>query len=343
MAEAVTLPAPNLPKFPLARYLKLQPDAVLDRVILHAPQSVAYAAGSSEVQRFTPVTSLDAWLLAHPQGATTIDIPAHFVSGDEPIVLTGPKQAGGLLYVHVGKGAKVTIQEKWASGGNVLGVWLVLVIDADAEVSWLSYDSFTAETVIANRTATLGANAKLNWTLAGFSRNSGLNRVDVRLLGQNAEATVNVGVLAAGSQHVSYTTSVTNEAQHTVGHINQRGVITGSAHLVFNGIGHIIKGARGSDAQQENRVLMLSPHAEGDANPILLIDENDVTAGHAASVTRVNADQLYYLMSRGLSATLAKRLVIRGFLEGGLAEIDDVRLKKELFATIDRTLVAEDA
>ncbi|EGF35133.1 Fe-S cluster assembly ABC transporter permease, partial [Lacticaseibacillus rhamnosus MTCC 5462] len=134
-------------------------------------------------------------------------------------VLTGPKNAGGLLYVHVGKGANVTVQEKWASGGHVLGIWLMLVIEADAQVNWLSYDSFSADTVLVNRTATLADNAKLNWTLAGFSHNSGLNRVDVRLLGQNAEATVNVGVLASGSQHVSYTTSVTNEGQHTVGHI----------------------------------------------------------------------------------------------------------------------------
>ena len=63
MVETTTLPAPNLPKFPLARYLKNQPDAVEDRVILHAPQDIAYAAGSSEAQRFNPKTSLDAWLL----------------------------------------------------------------------------------------------------------------------------------------------------------------------------------------------------------------------------------------------------------------------------------------
>ncbi|KMO66251.1 ABC transporter permease, partial [Lacticaseibacillus rhamnosus] len=68
MVETTTLPAPNLPKFPLARYLKNQPDAVEDRVILHAPQDIAYAAGSSEAQRFNPKTSLDAWLLQSPQG-----------------------------------------------------------------------------------------------------------------------------------------------------------------------------------------------------------------------------------------------------------------------------------
>ena len=54
-------------------------------------------AGSSEAQRFNPKTSLDAWLLQSPQGATTIDIPAHFVSGDDPIVLTGPTERWWLV------------------------------------------------------------------------------------------------------------------------------------------------------------------------------------------------------------------------------------------------------
>ena len=57
---------------------------------------------------------------------------------------------------------------------------------------------------------------------------------------------------------------------------------------IFNGIGRIAKGATRANAVQESRVLMLSEKARGDANPILLIDEDDVTAGHAASVGRVD-------------------------------------------------------
>ena len=52
--------------------------------------------------------------------------------------------------------------------------------------------------------------------------------------------------------------------------------------------------------KQESRVLMLSDQARSDANPILLIDENDVTAGHAASIGQVDPEDMYYLMSRGL-------------------------------------------
>ena len=73
-----------------------------------------------------------------------------------------------------------------------------------------------------------------------------------------------------------------------------------NASSVFNGIGYIKHGGTKSIANQESRVLMLSEHARGDANPILLIDEDDVEAGHAASV-RVDPEQLYYLMSRGIS------------------------------------------
>ena len=73
-----------------------------------------------------------------------------------------------------------------------------------------------------------------------------------------------------------------------------------NASSVFNGIGYIKHGGTKSIANQESRVLMLSENARGDANPILLIDEDDVEAGHA-SVGRVDPEQLYYLMSRGIS------------------------------------------
>jgi Fe-S cluster assembly protein SufD len=112
-----------------------------------------------------------------------------------------------------------------------------------------------------------------------------------------------------------------------------------SSTLTFNGVGHIVKGARGSDAQQESRVLMLSRTARGDADPILLIDENDVTAGHAASVGRVNEDQMYYLMSRGIDEETAQRLVIRGFLSSVITEIPEKEVRVRLTDMIERKLI----
>ncbi|WP_125704569.1 SufD family Fe-S cluster assembly protein [Lacticaseibacillus daqingensis] len=326
-------PTPSTPKIPLARYLKQVKDAGA-AVTVSAPTSVTVTAGPAP----TTTSTLDQWLLQDGQPVTHIEVPAGFTS-ETPVLLTGPATAGGLVTIHVGENAHVVLQETWKSAGTMLGVGVWLTLGAGATVSWLTYDAFAAKTALVQRTATVGADATLNWTIAGFSQNSGASLITTDLVGTGAQATVNVGVLASGAQHIGYTTAMTNRARKSVGHINQRGVITGAAHLIFNGIGHIVQGARGSDNQQENRVLMLAQKARGDANPILLIDENDVTAGHAASVTRVDKAQLYYLMSRGLSLELASRLVIRGFLEAGLAEITDPTLKQELFKTIDETLV----
>ena len=81
---------------------------------------------------------------------------------------------------------------------------------------------------------------------------------------------------------------------------------------------------------------MLSEKARGDANPILLIDEDDVTAGHAASVGRVDPMQLYYLMSRGISQREAERLVIHGFLAPVVEKFPIEAVKRQLTDVIER-------
>lgn len=83
---------------------------------------------------------------------------------------------------------------------------------------------------------------------------------------------------------------------------------------------------------------MMSPATRGDANPILLIDENDVEAGHAASVGPVNPVQLNYLLSRGIPKPVAQRLVIRGFLAAVLTVIPTQRVREELIAILERKL-----
>src|SRR5690606_26288054 len=107
------------------------------------------------------------------------------------------------------------------------------------------------------------------------------------------------------------------------------------AQSIFNGIGKIEHGASKSNAQQESRVLMLSSKARGDANPILLIDENDVMAGHAASVGRVDPTQLYYMMSRGISKEEAERLIIHGFLAPVVNSLPIEGVKNQLTKVIE--------
>src|SRR5699024_4286483 len=104
---------------------------------------------------------------------------------------------------------------------------------------------------------------------------------------------------------------------------------------IYNAIGKIEDGATRANAEQESRLLMLSGNARGDANPILLIDEDDVTAGHAASVGRIDEMQLYYLQSRGFSQQEAERLIIHGFLTPVVNELPIETVKNQLSQLIE--------
>ncbi|MFC2732703.1 MAG: SufD family Fe-S cluster assembly protein, partial [Streptococcus mutans] len=153
-----------------------------------------------------------------------------------------------------------------------------------------------------------------------------------------SHAELKVVAASSGRQIQGIDTRVTNYGNNSIGHILQHGVILERGTLTFNGIGHIIKGAKGADAQQESRVLMLSDKARSDANPILLIDENEVTAGHAASIGQVDPEDMYYLMSRGIDKETAERLVIRGFLGTVITEIPVKAVRDEMIAVLDEKL-----
>ena len=156
------------------------------------------------------------------------------------------------------------------------------------------------------------------------------------LVGDGSVADTKTVVVGSGNQKQNFTTEVRHWGKNSDGQILKHGVMKDAAQSIFNGIGKIEHGATKANAEQESRVLMLSEKARGDANPILLIDEDDVTAGHAASVGRVDPTHLYYLMSRGISKKEAERLVIHGFLAPVVNNLPIEGIKKQLTEVIER-------
>ncbi|MFY8329464.1 Fe-S cluster assembly protein SufD [Vagococcus carniphilus] len=189
-----------------------------------------------------------------------------------------------------------------------------------------------------NRRAYIMRDASVDWALGIMNDGDVVADFDSDLVGEGSHSEVKVVAISSGRQTQGIDTRVTNKASHSVGNILQHGVILDRGTLTFNGIGDILKGAKGADAQQESRVLMLSDKARGDANPILLIDEFEVTAGHAASAGRLDPEELYYLMSRGLPQKEAERLVTRGFLGSVITAIPVKAVREEFVEVIDRKL-----
>ncbi|MGP6138621.1 Fe-S cluster assembly protein SufD [Jeotgalibaca sp. A127] len=236
----------------------------------------------------------------------------------------------------------VTYVEKYETEGtekNSANIIVEVITRPGAKVKFSAVDHLGENTTaFISRRGHLERDSSIDWAIGVMNDGNIIADFDSDLIGDGSHSVVKAVAVSTGKQIQGINTRVTNYGNHSIGHILQHGVILDRATLTFNGIGHIIKGAKGADAQQESRVLMLSDSARGDANPILLIDENEVTAGHAASVGRVDPEQMFYLLSRGIEKEEAERLVIRGFLGTVIAAIPLKEIRDELVEMIDKKL-----
>lgn len=211
-----------------------------------------------------------------------------------------------------------------------------VLVDDNANVNYGTVDFLAAGmTGYVNRRGVVNRDGNLDWALGLMNDSSVINDNTTYLMGDNSVSNLKIVVVGRGDQILNFTTEIVQYGKDSIGHILKHGVMKDKASSIFNGVGHIMHGATRSDAQQESRVLMLSENARGDANPILLIDEDDVTAGHAASVGRVDPIQLFYLMSRGISQREAERLVIHGFLDPVVKALPIESVKRQLREVIE--------
>ncbi|HEL1018335.1 TPA: Fe-S cluster assembly protein SufD [Streptococcus equi subsp. zooepidemicus] len=248
------------------------------------------------------------------------------------------------VLIIAGKESKLTYLERFESIGDKTqaasaNISVEVIAQAGSQIKFSAIDRLGDQvTAYISRRGRLDRAATIDWALALMNEGNVIADFDSDLIGQGSQADVKVVAASSGRQVQGIDTRVTNYGKHTVGHILQHGVILERGTLTFNAIGHIIKGAKGADAQQESRVLMLSDQARSDADPILLIDENEVTAGHAASIGQVDPEDMYYLMSRGLDQETAERLVIRGFLGAVVAEIPVPSVRQDIITALDDKL-----
>lgn len=216
-----------------------------------------------------------------------------------------------------------------------------VVARAGSQIKYCAIDSLAAKTTAyIKRYARTENDAVVNWAIGAMNDGHTILDTDTYLDGKGSESQLAIVAIASQDQVQGIDAKVVNRGHYSIGNILQHGVILDRATLTFNGIGLIEKNAKHADAQQESRVMMLSDEARGDANPILLIEEFEVTAGHAASAGQLDEQQLYYLMSRGLPRQEAEFLVVRGFLGSVIQEMPSQLVRDQMVAIIDRKLAS---
>ena len=283
-------------------------------------------------------TLLNAGLFIDVKDNAVIEEPLQY------IVISDKEQSlFNHVTIQVGNNAKFNFIENYVNNQKEDEAPFSLVSEVVAhEGAQINYSSITNQPgekrgTILRRGLTY-RDSLINWNVTAMDEADVYHDNTTNILGDGSEANLKIVTLGVKEQKTYFNSEVVNQGLSSKGDILQHGVLLDRSHIVFNGVGFIVKGATGSNAYQSSRMLTLSSEAKADANPMLLIDENDVMAGHGASLGRIDEEQLYYLQSRGLTRKESSRLLVHGFLSPVILELTVDKIKELVTVLIDEKI-----
>ncbi len=238
--------------------------------------------------------------------------------------------------LHLEPGARLTVLDVSIGDGTYLHNPVTEAhVGADAHLIHVRLQDESAD---AFHLATLYVDVAAAGTYDGFTLNLGgrLTRAEfhVGLTGAAAVAHLNGAQLLTGTQHADFTSVVRHAEPHGTSRQTVRNVLAGRSRGVFQGRIEVARGAQKTDGYQMNQALLLSPDAEIDSKPELEIFADDVKCSHGATVGELDAEQLFYLRSRGIPDQEARALLVRAFLQEGLDDVTDARIHAIMEASV---------
>jgi Fe-S cluster assembly protein SufD len=241
------------------------------------------------------------------------------------IAVTG--QTFWRLVVVAEEGARASLIEEYASPAADTTAYsnavTELFVEPAAKLEYVSLQNLSTETWhFASHHARVERDGELDWVAGGFGSKKGKTRIQNDLNGRGATSRVTGAYFADGQQHLDYDTFQEHIAPDCESDFAFKGALRDHATAVWRGMIRVEPNAQKTNAYQECRNLMLSPTTHAVPIPGLEIMANDVRCTHGATVGRVDREDLFYLMSRGLSRREAERLIVRGFFQDVLDRIE---------------------
>jgi Fe-S cluster assembly protein SufD len=254
------------------------------------------------------------------------------------IAVTG--QTFWRLVVVAEEGARASLIEEYASPDPSTEAYsnavTELFVEANAKLEYVSLQNLSTETWhFASHHARVERDAELDWVARGFGSKRGKTRIQNDLNGSGATSRVTGAYFADGTQHLDYDTFQEHIAPNCESDFAFKGALRDSATAVWRGMIRVEPDAQKTNAYQECRNLMLSPTAHAVPIPGLEIMANDVRCTHGATVSRVDREQLFYLMTRGLPRAEAERMVVRGFFQNVLDRIELEPVREAVTAALE--------
>jgi Fe-S cluster assembly protein SufD len=310
-----------------------------------APEGVTFAPLPEEHERLYSLVGWDEKFAAHNAAmwkhGLLVVVPRG-VELEKPLYvrIAATGQTFWRLVVVAEEGARASLIEEYASPTADTAAYsnavTELFVEPAAKLEYVSLQNVSQETWhFASHHARVERDAELDWVAGGFGSKKGKTRIQNDLNGRGATSRVTGAYFADGTQHLDYDTFQEHIAPDCESDFAFKGALRDEATAVWRGMIRVEKDAQKTNAYQECRNLMLSPTTHAVPIPGLEILANDVRCTHGATVGRVDREDLFYLMSRGLKRPEAERLVVRGFFQDVLDRIELEPVREAVTAALE--------
>ncbi|MFC7232617.1 Fe-S cluster assembly protein SufD [Saliphagus sp. GCM10025308] len=172
--------------------------------------------------------------------------------------------------------------------------------------------------------------ATINWIEGNIGTKLTKTETSTLLSGDSSETQIVGAFFGHDDQHFDIDAKVWHRAEHTTADLVTRGVTDDTARSVYEGVQDVGKDAWDTSSYQRENTLMLSDESEADASPKLIINNHDTEASHSATVGQIDAEDLLYMTSRGVSPRLARNMLVEGFFVPVLEEVAVDELREDL-------------
>jgi Fe-S cluster assembly protein SufD len=226
--------------------------------------------------------------------------------------------------IRVGRGAEVSIIEvAWSADIDALVVPVTEIDVAEGAHARYAHLQRLGPRVWQSglQASRVGRDATLTAVAVALGGDYARLRTDSSLVGAGGTTELLAVYFGTDERMVDFRTTQDHRAPKTTSRLLYKGAVANRSRAVYSGLIRVEKGARGTNAFQTNRNLVLHEGAHAESVPNLEIEDNDVRCSHASAVGPISADQRFYLESRGVPTDAADRLVTLGFLEEVLDQI----------------------
>jgi Fe-S cluster assembly protein SufB len=215
-------------------------------------------------------------------------------------------------YVHYVEGCTAPIY----SSDSLHSAVVEIVVKKNARVRYTTIQNWSNNVYnLVTKRATAAEGATMEWVDGNIGSKVTMKYPAIYLMGEHAKGETLSIAFAGEGQHQDAGAKMVHAAPHTSSSIVSKSVARGGGRTSYRGLIQILEGAHGSASNVRCDALLVDTISRSDTYPYVDVREDDVSMGHEATVSKVSEDQLFYLMSRGMTEEEAMAMIVRGFVE----------------------------